>query len=213
MLPTFDNHDDRIRYVHLELERDLEDLPERPLPEGYRLETYRDGDRDDWIRIGMSAKEHDSFEAGLAAWAKYYAAHEGELPGRMLFLVNPDGEKVGTATAFYDVVGGADPDSREEGWLHWVSLRRDEQGKGLSKPLVAATLRRLAELGYGKVRVPTQTVSWVAVKIYLDLGFRPTARSAKEASDGWRIARRLTGHPALADFDPAADEEVLAGEN
>lgn len=67
MLPIFDNHDSRIRYFHLELERGLDALPAYPLPEGYHIETYRDGDRDAWIRIGMSAKEHASYEAGLDA--------------------------------------------------------------------------------------------------------------------------------------------------
>ena len=207
MLPVFDNHDDRIRYFHLELENSLDAIPERPLPAGYHLEYYRDGDRDAWISIGMSAKEHASREAGLDAWRRYYAGREAELPGRMLFLVDPAGEKVGTATAYYDVFGR---DTSGDGWLHWVSLRRDAQGRGLSKPLIAAALRRLRELGYRRAKIPTQTTTWVAAKVYLDLGFRPTARSAEEARDGWRIIRRLTDHPALAGFDPAGDGEVLA---
>ena len=207
MLPIFDNHDSRIRYFHLELERGLDALPEYPLPEGYHIETYRDGDRDEWIRIGMSAKEHASFEAGLDAWGRYYAGREAELPGRMLFLANDAGEKAGTATAWFDVKGEPLPG---EGWLHWVSIRRESQGRGLSKPLICATLRRLAELGCDRARIPTQTTTWVAVKVYLDLGFRPTAGSAVEARDGWRILRRLTNHPALAAFDPAKDDEVLA---
>lgn len=125
----------------------------------------------------------------------------------MLFLANGAGEKLGTATAWYDVKGVPQPG---EGWLHWVSIRREAQGRGLSKPLICAALRRLAELGYDRARIPTQTVTWVAVKVYLDLGFRPTARSAAEARDGWRILRRLTNHPALAAFDPAGDGEVLS---
>ena len=206
MLPIFDNHDDRVRYFHLELERGLEAVPVLPLPEGYRFEFYRDGDRDAWIRIGMSAKEHASFEAGLDAWARYYRAHEAELPGRMLFLTDDAGTKLGTATAFYDVLGEPLPG---EGWLHWVSIRREAQGRGLSKPLICAALRRLHELGCDRARVPTQTTTWLAVRVYLDLGFRPTPESAETARDGWRIIRRLTDHPALAGFDPAGDGEVL----
>ena len=33
----FDNHDERIRYYELLLERDLEQIPRRELPQGYRF--------------------------------------------------------------------------------------------------------------------------------------------------------------------------------
>ncbi len=33
----FDNHDSRIKYYELMLERDLDGLPRCPLPEGYRF--------------------------------------------------------------------------------------------------------------------------------------------------------------------------------
>ena len=208
MLPVFDNHDARIRHFHLELKRPLSAMPDYPLPAGYRIAYYRQGDRDAWIDIGLSAREHASREAGLAAWEKYYRAHEAELPGRMLFLTDDAGRRLGTATAFYDVVQAPLPG---EGFLHWVSLRREAQGKRLSKPLIVAALRRLADLGYDRARIPTQTNTWVAVKIYLDLGFRPTAQSAAQAQEGWRIIRRLTDHPSLTDFEPAGDALVLAG--
>ena len=53
----FTNHDDRIRYYPLLLERSLKELPSIPLPEGYRYVFYRPGDRDAWIDIEESAKE------------------------------------------------------------------------------------------------------------------------------------------------------------
>ena len=206
MLPTFDNHDSRIRYVPLRLWRDSTALPSIPLPEGYSFRFYRPGDRDVWIGIEQSAKEFETFDDGVKAWETYYAGHLDELPGRMLFVVGPDGEDVGTATAFYDVPDG---DRYGDGFVHWVAVRRDRQGRGLSKPLIARCMRRLAELGHTRFQVPTQTTTWVACKVYLDLGFRPTARSAKENELGWRIVARLTGHPTLSGFTPAGDDEVM----
>ena len=42
-----DNHDSRIRYIDLLMERlDLNDLPEYALPDGYRFVFYQPGDRD-----------------------------------------------------------------------------------------------------------------------------------------------------------------------
>lgn len=95
----FDNHDSRIRYIDLFFERDdLENIPDFPLPVGYRFAFYQPGDRDAWIAIEKSAKEFDSFDEGLKAWADYYGHAEDGLTQRMLFIENEQGEKVATAT-------------------------------------------------------------------------------------------------------------------
>lgn len=207
-LPCFDNHDTGIRYYELLLERDLpQELPEYPLPEGYRFVSYKPGDRDAWIDIEKCAKEFDSFDKGLEAWARYYGDKEDELPGRMVFIETDRGEKVATATAFYDITGR---DASGSAWLHWVAVTRSHQGKGLSKPLIGYVLGIMKELGYTHAKVPTQTYTWLACKIYLDLGFRPIPKNAVNSRDGWRIIKALTGHPALKDFDAASADEILA---
>ena len=206
-LPAFDNHDSRIRYYELLLERDLAGIEELPLPPGYRYAFYRDGDRDEWIEIERSAKEFDDYGQGLDAWGRYYADRTNALPERMCFVLDAQCRKVATATAFYDVTGR---DHSGDGWLHWVAVRRDAQGRGLSKPLITHTLRVMRELGYTHAKIPTQTTTWLAVKVYLDLGFRPLPANAEHSAAGWRIIRRLTGHPALADVLPAEDADILA---
>ena len=205
-LPNLTNHDPRIRYYELMLRGEITDMPEIPLPAGYRYETYREGDRDAWIEIEKSAKEFDTREQGLDAWKRYYAEHTDELPGRMVFVVNEAGEKVATATAFYDI-RGIDPST--DGWLHWVAVRREFQGKGLSKPLVSHVIQIMKALGQTHCKIPTQTTTWVAVKVYLDLGFRPIEKNLVNSRDGWRIIKRLTDHPALSELEAAKDEEVL----
>ncbi len=202
---TLDNHDSRLKYYHLlmQLAADVE-IPEYPLPDGYAFTTYADGDRDTWIAIEQSAKEFDSYAQGLDAWARYYSRFTDRLPGRMLFITAPNGEKVATATAFFDPKA---PDG--DGWLHWVAVRRDHQGKGLARPLISRTLRRLRELGYGKLYVSTQTTTWVAARLYMDFGFRPTAENWKESLLGWRILKTLTHHPALSALEPLSLTEML----
>ena len=205
-LPELTNHDPRIRYYELMLRGDITGMKEIPLPAGYHYEMYRPGDRDAWIEIEKSAKEFDTREQGLDAWKRYYAEHTDELPGRMVFVVNEAGEKVATATAFYDIRG---IDQSADGWLHWVAVRREFQGKGLSKPLVSHVIQIMKALGQTHCKIPTQTTTWVAVKVYLDLGFRPIEKNLVNSRDGWRIIKRLTDHPALAGLDAASDEEVL----
>jgi len=205
--PKFDNHDPRIRYYQLLLMRDtLEQLPEYLLPDGYRFVLYQPGDRDSWIEIEKSAKEFDTYEQGLDAWGRYYGGKDDELIHRMVFIETEDGEKIATATAYYDVTGR---DTSGAGWLHWVAVKRTHQGKGLSKPLIGYTLHLLKSLGYTHAKIPTQTTTWLACKIYLDFGFVPIPQNAVSSRDGWRIVKTLTDHPALAEFDCIPLEEIL----
>ncbi len=207
----FDNHDSRIRYYELLLERkDLADIPEYRLPEGFHFVFYKSGDRDAWIDIEKSAKEFDSYEQGLASWTRYYEGKDGELVNRMVFVENENGEKVATASAFYDVYGR---DKSGAGWLHWVAVRREYQGRGLSKPLIAYVLNVMKSLGYIHAKIPTQTTTWLACKIYLDFGFVPVPENAISSRDGWRIVRTLTGHEALAAFDCVEVEDLLNENN
>lgn len=204
----FDNHDSRIRYVELEFWRDdLKNIPQFDLPEGYRFVFYKPGDRDTWINIEKSAKEFSSYEQGLQSWNRYYAGREELLANRMVFIETDQGEKVATATAYFDIYGN---DKTGAGWLHWVSVRREYQGRGLAKPLIAFTLGLMPGLGYDHAMLSSQTNTWLACRIYLDFGFRPEPHNAAENVLGWKILKSLTGHPALGDFECANEMEILA---
>lgn len=202
----FDNHDERIKYYELLLERDLEGIPVFPLPDGYRFVFYSQGDEKSWIEIEMSARELTSYEQGMEVWNNYYGEKEDTLPGRMVFIENADGEKVATATAYYDVIHH---DASGDGWLHWVAVRRKYQGKGLSKPLISHALGVMRGLGYTHAKIPTQTTTWLACKIYLDFGFTPEPLNAARNAEGWGIVKALTNHRALETFRAASFEEIL----
>ena len=203
----FDNHDSRIRYVELEFWRDnFHNIPQYALPEGYRFSFYQPGDRDTWIDIEKSAKEFSSYEQGLESWNRYYAGKEDTLHKRMVFIETDTGEKVATATAYYDIYGH---DKTGAGWLHWVAVRRDHQGRGLARPLIAHTLGLMPGLGYDHAMLSSQTNTWLACKLYLDFGFRPCEESLKENYLGWKILKAITNHPALANIPAAAEAEIL----
>lgn len=200
----FDNHDSRIRYVDLFFERDdLEGIQEYPLPDGYHFSFYQPGDRDAWIAIEKSAKEFISFDEGVRAWQRYYGGVEDGLCGRMLFIENEQGEKVATATAYYDPAGEL---PHETGQVHWVAVRREDQGRGLARPLIAKVLQVMKQHGHTRAVLHTQTTTWLACKLYMDFGFQPL----KGEAAGWRILRALTDHPALAAYESAPMDEVLA---
>lgn len=192
----YDNHDERICYYELLLEREISDMPKYSLPAQYRFVPYSDGDRERWIDIEMSAKEFTTCEQGMEAWNRYYANSLDILPDRMFFIENEKGEKIATATAFYDIHGR---DTSGAGWLHWVAVKREYQGKGLSKPLITYVLNIMKNLGYSHAKVPTQTNTWLACKVYLDLGFWPIKENLDDSYEGWKIVKELTGHSVRRD--------------
>ena len=201
-LEHFGNNDRRIPYYKLRLEQSLDDIKEKDLPSEYHYENYAPGDKAAWIAIEKSAKEFTTDEAGDAAWSKYFAPYEKELGNRMFFVADSSGRKLATASAYFDIYTG---DDGETGWLHWVAVHSDAQGKGLSKPLITHVLAHMKKLGYKRAVIPTQTNTWLACKLYLDLGFVPTKENAQSSRMGWRIIRTLTDHPALGEFEPVDD--------
>ena len=200
MLRLFDNHDPRLPYYDLILSRDLAGISEYPLPDGYSYTSYAPGGSEDWIGIEMSAREFDSADDGRNAWDRFFGGREALLPDRMFFVADTAGNRIATATAYFDIHTG---DDGENGWLHWVAVKREEQGRGLSKPLITHTLVRLAELGYTRAFIHTQTTTWLTCRIYLDLGFLPDPLNADKSRRGWEIVKSLTGHPSLEGFGEA----------
>lgn len=192
----YSDNDKRIEYYKLILEKDIDYVIDYALPEGYSFEFYKAGDRDAWIEIEKSAEEFSTYKEGLEAWNKYYSDKENELLNRMVFVINDEGVKVATATAFYD-----EKDETGSAWLHWVAVKKEFQGKGLSKPLITNVLKIMQSLGYTHAKIPTQTNTWLAVKIYLDLGFCPAPENLIDSYEGWRIIKQLTNHKALSDFN------------
>ena len=77
-------------------------------------------------------------------------------------------------------------------------MLKEEQGKGLSKPLITYTLGVMKELGYEKVKIHTQTNTWLACKVYYDLGFRPEKESLVKNRFGWKMVSQLTGRIAYS---------------
>lgn len=197
--------DHSIRYYRLMLERDLNDLPEYPLPKGFRFSFYHPNDEQDWISIEQSAGEFSSLAGGRKAWNTYFEPWRGLLPERMLFIEAENGRKAATGSAWFNTHTGDISDGR----MHWIAVGKEYQGSGLSKPLIAEVLKTLKRLGYQKITVSTETSAWLACRVYMDFGFRPTAESLNKEKDGWRIIRRLTDHPCLSAIEPAKDDELF----
>ena len=183
-------HDDHLCYIDLVFEGGLSGIPEYALPEGYRFVKYRSGDKAAWIDIELSAGEVLNNEHGAQCWDRYYSGKEAELSDRMVFVETEEGEKIATATAFYDIHREPAPG---EGQLHWVGIKKEFQGKGLSKPLITHVLNLMKDLGYTRTKIHTQTNTWLACKVYTDLGFLPEKENYLNNRAGWKMVGLLTG--------------------
>ena len=162
--------DRRLKYVDLVLVNDdLDNIDEYKLPEEYKFVLFNDGDEKSWVDIEMNAGEFLSYEEGIEVFNLYYRDYYEELKNLCIFIENDKGEKIATATAFFL----EEPVGDITGNVHWVSIKPEYQGKHLSKPLICETLKILRGLGHKKTLVHTQTHTWLAVKLYLDMGFIP----------------------------------------
>lgn len=162
----------------------LEDLPAFELPEGYSIRRYRAGDDQTWTDIHLAAEKSIDITGGL--FAKEFESDPEALAERQLFLCEDAGHAIGTATAWFG-------DYRDEGIgrVHWLAILPEQQGRGLSRPLLAATCARLRELGHTRTFLTTSTRRLAAVRLYLRFGFRADPVNDAQRA-GWAAAcRRL----------------------
>jgi len=160
------------------LHPDLGAVAPLPLPSGYQLHFYAEGDLDTWLHI----QAHDRFFVPTVE--TFAASMPGDTPllaSRVMFLVDPTGEAVGTVTAWInDSLTGW-----KIGQIHWVALVPAAQGQGLAKPMVGAACALLHERGYREACLETNTRRLPALNLYLALGFVPFVRSEAERR-AWR---------------------------
>lgn len=145
---------------------DLDDLPAYDLPDGYRIRWHQPGDEHAWVALQTPFYQPGAIT--LDTFQRWFGTDAAEHACRIAYLLDPTGRPIGTAAAWtYDGFRGP-----EWGRVHWVALARAYQGQGLSKPLLAAVLQRMAELGHTRAYLTTDAERPVAVNLYRRFGFR-----------------------------------------
>ena len=140
----------------------LDDVPRFDVPTGFSIRPYQPGDERHWWEI------HERADATLlvhrnGSFRQFFGANEEALRSRQRFLVAPDGQVIGTATAWLD--------SAALGRVHWVAIVPEYQGRGLSKPLLSQILLRLRELGHSRATLDTSSQRPRAIALYRQFGF------------------------------------------
>ncbi len=146
--------------------KNLENLPEIILPEGYTLRTYVEGDGAHWVRI---LDESFGGEHTLEGFHKEMIEHPAFQPDRLFFVCGPDGLPCATAGAYRDR-GGFDP---TVGYVHYVGVCTGHLGKKLGYWVSLAVLRKFHEEGCASSFLNTDDFRLPAIKTYLNLSFKP----------------------------------------
>ena len=170
---------------------DLDGIPDMDPPLGYRLRCFRSGDERARADVETAAGEFADRGRALERFASEFGPHLAEMSERCLFLETRRGEVIGTTTAWRNpsFAGG------DWGRIHWVAVTPAHQGRGLGRLLVVQALRLLRGR-HTRAYLTTQTTSWIAIHLYLSLGFVPALCSAAEEA-GWALLRSLHPHPLL----------------
>lgn len=161
--------DKSIPYAELWMTRPRElPIAEHPLPGGFSLTFYQEGDEEAWAAIETAVDEFEHEEEAITYFNKTFAPYPEALKKRMIFITTESGKKVGTATAWWKET----EDGTRYPLVHWVAIKPKYQGKGLSKPLTSKVLQVLQDLEDNSPMVlHTQTWSHIAIRLYERFGF------------------------------------------
>ena len=177
------------------------------LPEGYHYEFYNDCDENDWVDINLSSGLITSERKAHEYFHQFFNSFMDKLNERCIFIVDDNtNKKIGTVTISL-------LDKEEYGYraaVDWFAIKKEYQGKNLSKPLINMFINLSNKLGHDKIILHTQTTTWLAAKLYLDIGFEPLNLDDQV---GWKILKRLTNHDKLVNINPATDDEMYDKRN
>lgn len=159
-----------------------------PVPVGFYIRNYKNGEEYLWAEIESAAGEFSSEEKALEYFLREFGEHKDEMEERCFFMIEKGtGRAVGTTTAWYN----NNLKGEIYGRIHWVAVHPAFQGKKLAKPLLASAMLYLSKQ-YNKAYLISQTTSYKAVNMYMDFGFRPEIENA-EHKRAWEILEKVLG--------------------
>jgi mycothiol synthase len=164
----------------------LDRVPAVTLSAGYSIRTYRPSDEAAWCRLINEAIGGDYTQQRLQ---EEIAAAPGFEPADLFFAASGE-EPVGTAWA-----RRAKEAPSSVGNLHMLAVAPEHRGLGLGRALVLSVLHRLGQMGLRRVLLNTDDFRLPAIKLYLELGFRP-AFTHESHSERWRnVYKQLSLDP------------------
>lgn len=141
---------------------------ENTLPKGYFFRMYEDGMEKEWAKTETEVLEFESEEKALSYFKKDLLPFKEQLKKRMVFVMNEENIAVANACAWYIDYKGI-----HQAQVHYVAVRPQYQGLGLGKAVFMKALSLFPMYEPGEdIYLHTQTWSHVAIRMYLNMGFR-----------------------------------------
>jgi len=156
----------------------LQDIPEYPLPQGYKMYGMRQDDIGLWVDV---QKDADPYIKNIDH-QMYYSTFGDNIQSigmRCFLLQNKSGCAVGTVSAWKKI----GKDGVVYGQVHWVALRKAYQGRGLGNVLMTHVLKELSG-NYERAFLETQSKRINALRLYFKFGFVPQITD-EEGRIGW----------------------------
>ncbi|MBN2091224.1 GNAT family N-acetyltransferase [candidate division KSB1 bacterium] len=163
-------------------------IPDYDLSENFYFQWYQSGDEKIWLDIHDLAEKFIP-NMNLKLYHEQFD-HPELLNQRQVFMLGRNQQAIGTSTAWYK----DDYDGQSIGRVHWVAIIPEFQGKGLAKPLMSLTLKRLAELGHTRAYLSTSSGRVAAIKLYLKFGFKPVIKQENDHYI-WKKLEKVLGTP------------------
>lgn len=175
----------------------IDPLPPVTPPEGYSIRPFRPGDEAAWADIITRAGQLGEYNEekarnGLMSRPQFHA--EG-----LLFVTDDEGEAVGTACAWM-----ARPDDWRIGSVHMVAVLPEHRGHRLSYWVSLEVCHVFHRWGVPEVYLHTDAFRVAALKVYIDLGFRPVIRTPEHYARWRDVFRTLDMRDRIAMIDREA---------
>jgi mycothiol synthase len=171
----------------LRLEKDdLDNVPLIPVPDGYRLRTYREGDEVGIARIYAAS----NLCYGIVEDVLENMIRQPCFTPERLFVVEYAGKLVGTAAAWIE---SGNPGV---GYLHMVGTLPEHRGRRLGAILTVAAIGYSRNEGFMRQQVATDDWREPALRLYLDLGYYPLITDETHPARWEAVARKL-GRPDI----------------
>lgn len=147
--------------------KNLENLPEIKMPQGYTIRIFEDGDEVAWCNIINETVSEGQNNWTVEKFNKEFKESPVFEPGRVFFVIF-ENEPIGTATAWVK-----EPGEKITGMVHYVGVLPEHKGRKLGYLITLQTLHYMKEHGYKDAFLQTDDNRLAAIKTYLALGFEP----------------------------------------
>lgn len=161
-------YDSNIEYIPVVMYNENPQWKDIVVPKGFRLETWVDGKKKDWLDILDTVNWILTRQDLEQVFDETFKDKE-LLKRRMFLLYTDEGKPVSTVTLW-----NGEFNSKKMSRLHWITTIPEYENQGLAKFMIQSLLNTyIQEKCENGIYLTTQTNSYAAINLYQRFGFKP----------------------------------------